>query len=55
MQAGLHLLPIQQTVRDTLLWHLSRPQSEQAQLKAGLPAAREQEVLKAWHSAHEHA
>jgi len=55
MQAGLHLLPIQQTVRDTLLWHLSRPQSEQAQLKAGLPAPREQEILKAWHSAHDHA
>ncbi len=49
-QAGLHISPIEQTVRDTLTWHLSRPQSEQTQLKAGLPATREQEILSAWHS-----
>lgn len=48
-RAGLHIMPIVQTVRDTLAWHLSRPQSEQMQLKAGLPAAREQEILSTWH------
>jgi 2'-hydroxyisoflavone reductase len=51
LRAGLHIRPIEQTVRDTLLWHLSRPASEQAQLKAGLTSAREQEILTAWHRA----
>ncbi len=55
IQAGLHVLPIEQTVRDTLVWHLSRPRSEQTQLKAGLPATREQDILRAWHGAHERA
>ncbi len=49
LQAGLRITPIEQTVRDTLVWHLSRPQSEQAQLRAGLPMRREQALLEAWH------
>ncbi len=49
LRAGLRITPIQQTVRDTLIWHLSRPRSEQARLKAGLSGMREQELLSAWH------
>jgi nucleoside-diphosphate-sugar epimerase len=48
LRAGMHITPIERTVRDTLVWHLARPQSEQLQLKAGLTAAREQEILAAW-------
>jgi 2'-hydroxyisoflavone reductase len=51
IRAGLHITPIEQTVHDTLAWHLSRPQAERAQLKAGLAPAREQELLAAWHQA----
>jgi len=51
LHAGLHIAPIEQTVRDTLIWHRSRPQSSQMQLKAGLPASQEQELLTAWHKA----
>jgi 2'-hydroxyisoflavone reductase len=49
LQAGLRISPIEPTVRDTLVWHLSRPESEQTQLKAGLTATREQEILTSWH------
>jgi 2'-hydroxyisoflavone reductase len=48
LQSGLTVTPIAQTVRDTLIWHRSRPQSEQASLKAGLTEMREQEILTAW-------
>jgi|HubBroStandDraft_4_1064222.scaffolds.fasta_scaffold14884_3 2'-hydroxyisoflavone reductase len=51
IRAGLRITPIEQTVHDTLAWHLSRPQAERAQLKAGLAPAREQELLAAWHQA----
>lgn len=49
MHAGLTIRPIQQTVNDTLAWHLQRPKADQDALKAGLAASREQEVLSAWH------
>ena len=49
LRAGMHITSIERTVHDTLVWHLARPQSEQLQLKAGLSAAREQEILTAWH------
>lgn len=49
LRAGLRITPIEQTARDTLLWHLSRPRSEQLRLKVGLPRSREQELLSAWH------
>ena len=51
IHAGLHIEPIEQTVRDTLIWHRSRPQAAQMQLRAGLSASREQELLTAWHKA----
>jgi len=47
--AGLRIRALSATVRDTLLWHLSRPISEQQKLQAGLPADREAQVLAAWH------
>jgi 2'-hydroxyisoflavone reductase len=49
LHAGLHITPLEQTVHDTLAWHLSRPEAERAQLKAGLPPQREQAMLAAWH------
>jgi 2'-hydroxyisoflavone reductase len=51
LKAGLSITPIETTVRDTLVWHLARPESERVTLKAGLAPAREQEILVAWHEA----
>jgi 2'-hydroxyisoflavone reductase len=51
LQAGLTIRAINDTVRDTLAWHLQRPGSERATLKAGIDAAREQAVLAAWRAA----
>ena len=48
LQNGLTVTPIEQTVRDTLIWHRSRPRSEQVALKAGLTQMREQAILAAW-------
>jgi 2'-hydroxyisoflavone reductase len=48
LQEGLKITPIRKTVYDTLAWHLQRPESERAKLKAGLDPTREQEVLAAW-------
>ncbi len=49
-RAGLTVRPIAETIRDTLVWHLKRPKAEQASLKAGLTADREQKVLSDWHA-----
>jgi 2'-hydroxyisoflavone reductase len=48
LQSGLTVTPIEQTVRDTLIWHRSRPRSEQLSLKAGPTEMREREILTAW-------
>jgi 2'-hydroxyisoflavone reductase len=48
LKEGLKITPIRKTVYDTLAWHLQRPESERAKLKAGLDPTREQEVLAAW-------
>jgi 2'-hydroxyisoflavone reductase len=48
LAAGLTLRPLANTVRDTLAWHLKRPEAERNKLKAGLDEAREQALLKAW-------
>jgi 2'-hydroxyisoflavone reductase len=45
--AGLTFLPVARTVQDTLTWALERPAD--APWRAGLPAPREAEVLRAWH------
>jgi 2'-hydroxyisoflavone reductase len=48
LKEGLKITPMRKTVHDALEWHLTRPESERAKLKAGIDAAREQEVLAAW-------
>ena len=50
MQAGLQISPLQKTTRDTLAWHLARPEAERAKLKSGIAPEREREVLAAWHA-----
>jgi 2'-hydroxyisoflavone reductase len=48
LAAGLVVRPIGDSVRDTLRWHLARPEAERATLKAGLDTAREAAALAAW-------
>lgn len=48
VKAGLTITPLRKTVRDTLEWHLQRPEAERAGLKAGISPEREKEVLEAW-------
>lgn len=49
--AGLTFRPLADTAQATLDFHRSRPAERQAQLRAGLSAEREAEVLRAWHAA----
>jgi 2'-hydroxyisoflavone reductase len=51
MAKGLTYRPLDMTARDTLAYHRSRPAERQQNLRAGLKAEREAEVLKAWHAA----
>jgi 2'-hydroxyisoflavone reductase len=46
LDAGLTLRPIEDTIRDTLAWHQTRPADHEWQ--AGLKPAREQELLEKW-------
>lgn len=48
LNAGLKPRPLKATVHDTLQWHLARPAAERANLKAGISADRERELLTAW-------
>lgn len=48
--AGLTYRPLRDTVRDTLAWWRKLPEERRAKPKAGLAAAREAEVLTAWHA-----
>lgn len=48
LAAGLSIRPLEQTVRDTLAWHATRPAEQREKLKAGLGAEREAAVLAAW-------
>src|SRR4029450_10310932 len=50
LKEGLKITPMRKTVTDTLAWHLKRPEAERSKLKAGIDAAREQEVLRAFRS-----
>lgn len=45
---GLGFREAEQTVRDTLAWHRTRPQDEQSQLHAGLSPDREAALLAKW-------
>ena len=49
VEAGLTFRPLAVTAKDTLDYHFSRPPERQAELRAGLSAEREREVLAAWH------
>jgi 2'-hydroxyisoflavone reductase len=48
--AGLTFRTLADTTQATLAYHHSRPPERQAQLRAGLTAEREREVLAAWHA-----
>lgn len=47
---GLVYRPLENTVRDTLVWSGTWPPARRARLRAGLSAEREAEVLNAWHA-----
>jgi len=47
---GLTFRPLYLTVKDTLDFYQSEPEDRKAKLRAGLAAAREKEVLAAWHA-----
>jgi len=49
MAAGLKFRPVAESVRDTMTWFRSLPAERQAKLVGGLPAAKEKELLAAWH------
>jgi 2'-hydroxyisoflavone reductase len=49
LATGLKIRPLEDTIRDTLAWHATRPADRQAKLRAGLPAEREAAILAAWH------
>lgn len=48
LAAGLTFRPLATTAADTLAWFKAQPPERQARLRAGLPLAREQELLAAW-------
>ena len=47
---GLASRPLDDTVRDTLAWHATRPPERQAALRSGLTAELEAKLLGAWHA-----
>ncbi len=48
LTAGLSFRPLATTIRDTLAWDATRPAD--GERRAGLPPAREEELLRAWHA-----
>jgi 2'-hydroxyisoflavone reductase len=48
LEAGLTFRPLADTVKATMEFYASQPEARRAELRAGLPAAREKEVLAAW-------
>jgi 2'-hydroxyisoflavone reductase len=48
LAAGLTFRPLTTTAGDTLTWFKQQPEERQAKLRAGLSAAREQELLAQW-------
>lgn len=47
---GLTYRPLAVTAADTLEWWLTEPVERRSDMRAGLPAEREAEVLRAWHA-----
>jgi len=50
VESGLTFRPLAVTARETLEYHFSRDAERQENLRAGMPAEREAEVLAAWHA-----
>ena len=50
VERGLTFRPLAVTAKDTLDFHFSRPLERQQDLRSGIAAEREVEVLAAWHS-----
>ncbi len=50
LDRGLAFRPFADTVRSTLDFYEAQPEQRKVQLRAGLDAAREKEVLAAWHA-----
>lgn len=48
LRTGLGIRPLEETLTDTLQWHLERPAAARDTLRAGLSATREAEVLALW-------
>ena len=51
LAAGLTFRPLATTAADTISWFRAQPADRQAELRAGISAEREREVLAAWHAA----
>ena len=47
---GLTSRPLDETVRDTLAWHATRPPERQVALRSGLSAEQETKLLTAWNA-----
>lgn len=50
LAAGLSFRPLATTAADTLSWFRVQPAERQAEIRAGITAEREKEVLAAWHA-----
>ena len=50
LRSGLAIRPATQTIHDTHNWFSSLPAARQAELRSGISAEREAEVLRAWHT-----
>ena len=49
---GMRTRPIRETLRDTLAWWKTLPEDRRMNIRAGLSAEREAELLAAWHALH---
>ena len=54
IDAGMTFRPAEETARDTLAWFKTLPEDRQSELRTGLKAERETEVLAAWHASQNH-
>jgi len=45
---GLKARPLEETIRDTLAWHETRPEDRKAELRSGFTAESEAAILAAW-------
>jgi 2'-hydroxyisoflavone reductase len=52
ISAGLTFRPLADTIRDTLAWDTTRPAD--AVRPGGMKAAREEQLLQAWHAQSQH-